>query len=359
MNTAGNYSEAQKEIIRNIEEAGLYSNVTTNLLVLMSTNNYIRSVDDLAGILCEYPGMPNPESLKKEINNCVQEGYLKKKLLRYIEYCYQDSECLEKYLSNLPSYIQEKIINCRTSYQGSECVRVLGLLSGGTQNGYINDSFLQELSNAQREILLPMLNTSPNQKVIEILKERASNGVKVKILLPDYEKVVSKIRCGKEDMTNKWVEQLAGTPNIEIRKYFKIEGAYIYSSLLIDKTFCRICVFDPVREKSSNGTLIEIHKNGYDLNLIKMFIDKFNDIWFDSMPVTDTRFTWLLKNKIFWLIVGISVSLVTYLNAKTPVRDISLNVMMALCGAFITSTYKDIFATIKKIYNKLTWTGDH
>ncbi len=70
-----------------------------------------------------------------------------------------------------------------------------------------------------------------------------------------------------------------------IRKYYNVEGAIIYSSMIIDRTLCRICVFDPEREKSSNGTIIEISKLGYNLNLIDIMLDTFNSIWLEAVPI--------------------------------------------------------------------------
>ena len=336
---AADYSVDQKEIITELEKNGSFLETKTRLLVLMSTNNYRRTVSDLAGILCEYPGMPDQKELVTCINNCISEGFLKLSNNYGINFCCQDQECLEKFLNSLPEEIQKKIVDSRISYLGSECVTVLGLLSGGSSDGYINASFLQRMKEARKEILLPMLNTSPNENVINILKDQAKNGVKVRILLPDYKKVVSVIRGGKEDMTKEWVDKLRDIPNIDIRIYSTIKDAEIYSSLVIDKTLCRICVFDHIRQKSSNGTLIEINRNGYDLNLMDIFLDKFEDIWLRSRPVSESKIIHFLKDIRTWGFVGMLVSLIVFFRTTPPVNEIALNVFMVLGGSFVTTTY--------------------
>lgn len=347
------YTQAQNEIISEIQKQGLYEGTKTRLLVLMSTNNYIRTVDDLAGILCEYPGMPNQEELAICISSCIQEGLLKKCVILNILFCQQDAQCLQKFLDTLPEKIQVRIRNCRASYQESECVRVLGLLSGGSMGGYINASFLQRLKDARTEILLPMLNTSPNRDVIEILKERATAGIKIKILLPDYKNVVTKIRRGKEDVTYGWIEPLNNIDNIEIRIYTHVEDASIYSSVIIDKSICRFCVFDYVREKSSNGTLIEISKNGYDLNLINIIIDCFNGIWMRSRPVYENKFFHLIKDKKVWLFIALLVCLKVYFMTENTIQAIILNIMMAFSGMLITAMYKPITSFLSGLYKKI------
>ncbi len=347
------YSQAQSEIISEIQKEGFYEGPKTRLLVLMSTNNYIRTVDDLAGILCEYPGMPNQKELTVCINSCIQEGLLKKCVILGISFCQQDAKCLQQFLNILPEKIQIRIRNCRASYQESECVRVLGLLSGGSMGGYINASFLQRLQDARTEILLPMLNTSPNKNVIDILKERAKAGINIKILLPDYKSVVTKIRRGKEDVTYGWIESLNNIPNIEIRIYNHVEDAAIYSSVIIDRSICRICVFDYIREKSSNGTLIEISKNGYDLNLVNIIIDYFNGIWMHSRPVSESRFFHIIKDKRLWLFVSLLIGFKVYFMTDGSIQEIVLNIMMALSGMLITAIYKPIVSFLSSFYKKI------
>lgn len=330
MTITSSYSQTQNEIISKIQQVGLYKNDRTCLLVIMSTNNYVRTDDDLANILSEYPGFTSKDYIIKEIHKCVKEGYLKKKIIdnsiKKQTYYYQDNQCYMKFLNELPYDIQELIYLCRLSYKNSECVTVLGLLSGGSKDGYINSTFHNCLKNAQSEILLPMLNTAPNDTVISILKERAQSGVKVKILLPDFNRVVKKIRNVKVDATRGWIEKLHKVDNIDIRIYNRIEDSSIYSSFIIDRRLCRICVFDSEKEKSSHGTLIEISKNGYNLNLIDMMINRFNEIWFHSNPIDESFLIRLLKEKNVWLCFFFILSIIISYKTKNTIHEIFLNI---------------------------------
>lgn len=350
------YSQAQNEIISEIQKSGLYKGEKTCLLVLMSTNNYIRTDKDLANILSEYPGMPSREKLLNCIHDCEREGFLKKTIINNgINsqcYYYQDSECMSRYLNTLPEEIQVKINVCRTTYQDSECVTVLGLLSGGGMKGYINSSFNLRMKEARSEILLPMLNTAPNEVIIEILKERAKAGVKVKILLPDFNKVVKKIRHAKEDATQGWITQLQDIENIEIRIYSRVEDASIYSSLIVDRKICRICVFDSEREKSSNGTLIEVAKNGYNLNIVEMMINRFYEIWLNSRCIDESIFKHYIKSKNTWLLIGFFICIFLYVLTNDLIQEVVLNIAMTLGGIFIGLIYQDGVKIVTNIYKK-------
>ena len=347
------YSSEQYDIINIIQKQGYYEGIKTRLLLLMSTNNYARTISDLAGILCEYPGLSNQNELIRCIELCIKEGFLKTRDSLGISICYQDKECLEKFLAVLPDEICTKILHYRQTYLNSSCVTVLGLLSGGKELGFINSSFLQRLQEARSEILLPMLNTSPNENVIKILRERAEAGVQVKILLADYKKVVRKIRGGKDSTLEQWANSLEGVDNIEIRVYNKIADSNIYSSVVIDRVFCRICVFDNVKEKSSNGTLIELTKNGYDLNLTNIIADRFNEIWLRSRPVTTSKIAWFLQDKRCWLFAGILVCIPIYQYSNDAAQDVILNIIIALGGSLLTLLYENIGSAISSIYRWL------
>lgn len=361
MQIIASYSQAQKDIISKLQQAGLYKRERTCLLVIMSTNNYVRTDDDLATILSEYPGITSKSNLKREIHRCEKEGYLKKKIVdsgvKKTIYYLQDEDGFQKFLRELPPDIQESIKLCRMSYKKTECVTVLGLLSGGGKDGYINSSFHLHLKEAQHEILLPMLNTAPNDIVINVLKERAQSGVKIKILLPDYNKVVKKIRNAKEDTSKGWIQKLQGIKNIEIRIYHHIEDSSIYSSVVIDRKLCRICVFDSKKEKSSNGTLIEVEKSGYNLNLIDMMIDRFNDIWLRSHPINESKLIWALKEKNTWLCIFLFIAIVVFFKTDNLIHEVALNISMTILGILIGVLYDDGKKITTKLYQKLKKKG--
>ena len=358
------YSLLQENIIDELRKANLYEGPLTCLLVIMSTNKYIRTAKDLANILSEYPGIGSKESALHLIKECEKNGLLKAKDAKYglgdEQYYYQDNECFELFIEPFPNKIKAMIKECRKNYSSTLCVNVLGLLSGKETDEYINVSFHTLLNEAQKEILLPMLNTAANDSVIKILKNRASLGVSIKILLPDYERVVKKIRTAKSDSTKKWIEALSGIKNIEIRRYYKVEDSSIYSSVIIDKTICRICVFDSKREKSSNGTLIEVKKSGYDLNLTEMMIDRFNEIWFHSVPVDSSLIGRMLRTKYFWFILFLLLSILAFLKTDidSTMHEIALNIVFAIGGLLLGSFYKEGFKFVEKIYKRLVRKGE-
>ena len=333
-------TKEQESIISKIKKTSLYEGYKTVFLVIMSTNNFIRTSEDLAKILSEYGEMPDYKEIEKIISECTDNNLLVSSENYGETYYFQNKECLDRFLLNYPEGIKKDIYAYRRLYANTESVRILGLLSGENEVeiGYNHASFLQRLNDAQSEILLPMLNTTPNRKVLEILKAKSNQGVKVKILLPDFQKVVKKIRAAKDDRTKIWMQELSGYSNIEIRLYSHIEEANIYSSVIVDNEICRITVFDYIKEKSSNGTLIELQKNGYNLNLIEIIRQWFFEIWNNARPSGESAFISVIKSKLFCEIIILIILLVLIILLSGVIQ----NILVGVFGTILVVVFQKI-----------------
>ena len=135
-----------------------------------------------------------------------------------------------------------------------------------------------------------------------------------------------------------------------------MEDALIYSSVIIDGTVCRICVFDHRNEKSSNGTLIEVKKPNYDINLIKIMVDTFNEIWIHSSPINQPSWKRLLCSKSVWLGL-ITVLGIVIFNASPGdsfIREITSNISLG-CGSMLLGlSYEKIKEKIVYWYTRFT-----
>ena len=339
-----NYSGDQYEIIREIEKEGNFSKEKTRLLIIMSTYNFARTKEDLVGILCEYSGLSDKKRLKAAIEECIRDNYLTEVSVMGSSYCIQNEECLNNFLSSIPKDTRKKILLCRNQYNLSNRVKVEGLLSGGGKKGDINAEFIMLLQDAQSEILLPMFNTSANDRIIKILKDRALAGVKIKILLADYDKVVKKHRPGKQSTVNEWKDPLSQIDNVEIRIYTRLDDAEIYSSAIIDRRICRICVFDVRKEKSSNGTLITCtQEQGEKINLIDMMIIRFFEIWGRSYPVDKNRFIFMCVQYRIWEFVAAIFFCIFFIKSDNSlIKEICIFAGTALGANFFTLMWKDM-----------------
>ena len=356
MNAIINYSKEQYSLIIEIQKLKKYQNGKIRLLVLMSTNNYARTKEDLAGILCGYPGLSDREELLKLIDLCLSEGYLTNNRIFGTLYCLQDKECLEKFLSELPEDLRNRILNCRKQYDSSIRVRVDGLLSGGGKQGYINAEFKELLQDAQSEILLPMFNTSASSEVLKILKNKAKAGVQIRILLADYDKVVSKYRPGKQSTIEEWAKPLNNLKNIEIRIFTRLEDGDIYSSVVVDRKICKICVFDVQKEVSSKGTLITcVQEPGENINIIKLIIERFWDIWAKSYPVNvNKKWYFFIRYRIWQLLVACGCCFFYLKSSNDLFKELSIFIGTAVGTKFFSFIWVDLNTFLKDIIRKIS-----
>lgn len=346
---AAEFTQEQQWIIAELQKRNIYEETLTPLLVLMATCDFARSADDLAGIICEYPGIDNLEKLKMSIHKCIEEGYLKEKNEFNCIICYMDEEGYDRFVSALDKDIQDVVVLSRKLYKNTECVVNYGLLSGGGNGGKVNSTFIQRIKEAREEVLLPMLNTDAHKSTVDAILDRAEHGVKVKILLADYDKVVKKLRNKKESSIPQWVAACENQSNIEIRIYEEVEDAILSSSVIIDRCIVRMCVIDPLTQKTSNGTLIECYKPGYDLNITKLVCDKFDDIWERARPINQSKYVKVISDPFMWTFSGIVLMMTIFFFIPGSKGQI---VMSTLFGMLLTTFVTQILQKIKKAYRE-------
>jgi len=343
------YSQEQKDIITKLRISNCYTEIETPFIVVMATYNFARSKNDLKTMLSEYPGMDDYEQLEIIIEQALEKGYIKSKSDNGILIHYMDDESCLLAIKQYGKDIQDKILSCRNAFQESSCVINYGILAGGNPPGGMDSlgkvytTFIQTIKDAQKEILLPMINTQAHEVTIEALQQRAKKGVKIKILLAHYDKVASKLRNRKESSISDWVKAFEGVPNVSIRIYTNIDDAILASSVIIDRQIVRMCIFDHHKEKTSHGTLIECYKEGVELNLFRILYDKFNDIWERAHPVNEKKISKLLRNKYMPLFLAIIVlALIYFITDHEFLKSLVPNIFVVFLTLLARAGYQDI-----------------
>lgn len=348
--TAVQFSQEQDDILTLFKQIDYYKEYFTPVMLLMSTGAFARDKDELIQILIEYPGLNETSRVSDTIEECISKKFLCRDNGKTT--IYQDNDAFERYLQSIVidescvadhdrlcvvvDDIKNRIRRCRETHANSKCVIDYGLLSGGTTNGASNTTFRERLKEAQQEILLPMLNTAAHTETIKILKAQDIKGVRIKILLADYEKVTKKLRSGRPDTTDAWIEALKDTNNVEIRIFSNLDDCILSSSVIVDNIL-RLVVVDPRREKTSNGTLIECHKHGFSLNITEIVRDRFNEIWERSRPIFPKRVSkvqMILKNKLVLAgLVAIALWSASYIGLPDELSDLMREISMMALGA--------------------------
>lgn len=348
-------SREQQSIIDDLMGKKLYQDCRSEILLIMATDCYARAKNDLVGILLEYPGLNNSYSIANTLDNLVQEGYIQVETKQGIEIYLMGRKGFEKYLKLFDNDLKQKIMVCRDLCQSSNWVKLYGLLTGGTSEGELYSTFIKRIKDAQSEILMPMLNTDPHEATIKELKSAAERGVSIYLLFADYNKVVSKLRNKKDNNAEKWFNHFCDNKNVHIRIYTRLEDAILTSSIIIDGKITRLCIHDPMAERSSAGIIIEAYKKNYNLNITELVRDRFFDIWKRSYDFNRSRVVGFFLSIDTLLIIFAVIVLIVCLNKNfnVTIDSISINFIVLVVTYSITKYYKYIYYKINRIIEKI------
>ena len=142
---------------------------------------------------------------------------------------------------DLRGLIASRLQNPDLSQQLSEMRSYLlpGVKILGTMNDQsVYQTYLECIRGAQSEICLPMLATSPNLSSVPLLRERASKGVKVRIL-QGSPVVTGKLRGATMVATSKdsirgWIRNAENHPQIQIRISSSSDDMQAATCMLVD-----------------------------------------------------------------------------------------------------------------------------
>src|SRR5215471_11270860 len=296
-------------IILALRSSGLAASAAT-LAVVMVTREHARPEAELADIIRQYQSLETRPEAEDAIASLKRRGWLIE-AESYGRYYLQQAPDLRYRLSELigdPS-LSAKLLQLRAFLEPT--VRILGSMSEIA----VYDTYLDLLRQAQREICLPMLATSPRLKSVPILQERAQKGVRIRILL-GAPTVVAKLRgetmaAVARDAISGWRENARGISRIEIRVAHRIEDMLIATCMAIGGRLLRFDVYDPSRQRSLQGAMIEVESpNGFDLNLISLFQHYFEIGWSRAEPVGPMgKIRWILMSGWQWWLFAVFAAL--------------------------------------------------
>jgi hypothetical protein len=183
-------------------------------------------------------------------------------------------------------------------------------LLGPMNDQLIYFTFLDALQGASNEICMVMLGTSPYKTHASILQERADSGVRVRIVLASPQ-VVSRLlgtrmqRLMRYRMTS-WRQVVDGHPNIELRISHSADDMLLATCTSIDNRL-RFVIYDHEVHRSLQGVMLEVMaEEPLQLNLIRLFHDRFEAIWQRAEPIgTWRRLGWRLRRWWRWALFAI------------------------------------------------------
>lgn len=280
-------THAENEIVDRLRRADPSLSVAAaTLAVVMVTREHARPTAEVAHQIRQYQNLEDTLVAERAISELRNRRWIVETNSADTYLLHQVEDLREKlaYLLNDPS-VADELLAMRSTLE--PFVKILGPM----KDKLVYESYLHALREAQREICLPMLATSPSLSSVPIIQERARKGVPVRIVLGAPE-LVSKIRGGPAAQIARaaiqgWVENARGVPNMEVRVSRNMDFVRICSCLTIDRRLLRFDVFDPMRQRSLEGVMIEVlSPDGHELNLIGVFQHCFDAIWEKSESTT-------------------------------------------------------------------------
>lgn len=297
------------KIAQQLSNAGL-AHHTAALAVVMVTREHSRPETELIDIVRQYQGLESPSNAQSAVQELKTKGWLVESKSYGVTLLQQHTHLRKKIADTLdnPS-IKDTLKTIRSAVD--PYASILGPMSDDS----VYTTYLELLRTAGSEICLPMLATTPKLSSVPTLKERAQNGVKVRILLGSPSVVASlrgnTMKTMAKEAIRGWKTHAVDSSNIEIRIVRNIPDTYLATCMLIDHRILRFDVYDPHRQRSLQGTMLEFDQvDDLEFNISRLFRIQFEEIWRRACPVGSwDKFIWYLKR--FWNIwVALVVSIV-------------------------------------------------
>lgn len=341
----------EMEVVRKLRDKQMpYTEAA--LAVLMLTHGHARPESELINIIDVYPGLDNKQETRQAIHTLQNRQWLviSTSFNRNITKAAPDlQQKIADYIHD-PSLLQRLVQSCTHATQTPPVsIQLVGPMTDEHNHG----TFLELLSNANREICLPMLVTPPYESTVPILQERARRGVHIRILLAST-KVAKHIRgetAGEkaQNAIRAWQEIARGYPQIEIRITHQIDDmCHLATSWTLDRRLLRYDFYDPKRQRSLAGYMIEFDsRTGLELNIISLFQARFDEAWTQAQPVNILGIWWWLRSHWQW-----GAFVVTALIAIPFGTSVWGGIIASVSATFLFNALVSSSSTIKTILRR-------
>jgi len=173
-----------------------------------------------------------------------------------------------------------------------------------------------------------MLATSTGLEILPLLKERAMQGVSVRIILGSP-KVVASLRgeSQKERASRSLAEWRAverDSPGIEVRETFSITDAILSGGSSFDDETVRFAIYDPYTERSQQAEMVVFGSQAK--NVVEVFNTHFDRAWTNSQRSGKASRILARTKQYKWCSVAVGSFLVVLVYPQWSYRDILVGV---------------------------------
>lgn len=295
------------------------SSAAATLAVVLITREYARPELELVDMVRQYPGLDEPGAAERAIAELRSLGWLDNSESYGRYFIHQAPDLRDKLAVAVgDATISDRLLALRSTLEHH--VRIVGPM----KERRVFETYLELLGTAQQEICLPMLATSPRIDSVPIIQARARIGVRVRILLGSPE-IVARLRgepmaALARDAIDGWKRHASNIPSMEVRISDRVEDMLISTSMIIDGRLLRTDVYDPMRQRSLEGVMIEVESStAYKLNLVSLVQQYFDDAWDRARPTG--RFAkagrLIIRGWQWWLCLAFSILTVIFTVSST------------------------------------------
>lgn len=273
----------EMDIIHQLCDKGL-ERASATLAVAMVTREHSRPSGELIDIVRQYQGLEDRNTASTAVSALRGRGWIEPFDSYGVTLLRQAGDLRQKIADLAEDQgLPERLERLRRSEDPT--IKILGNMNDDS----VYTSFLELLRQASSEIRLPMLATTPSLEAAEILKKRAADGVKVRVLLGN-ENVVVKLRGESmrkvcSEAIEGWSNHAKASPNMQVRVCSNADDMLLATCLVIDDRVLRIDIYDPYKQRSLQGTMVEVraHENMRP-NITSIFINAFEQAWNSAYP---------------------------------------------------------------------------
>ncbi|WP_143254270.1 phospholipase D-like domain-containing protein [Amycolatopsis keratiniphila] len=293
----GTLDRSELRIAQDLQQAGMTRSAAI-LAVVMATRGYDRPERDLAEIVRHYPGLESIAEARLAIQDLLHRKWLTRNVIHGVTVTGRVPRLADLIATRLGDQgIADRLLTLRVTLE--PYIKVLGPM----EDSSVFHSYLDLLRSARSEICLPMLVTPPYEETVRALRERAEAGVRIRILLAAPTLAAKwrseTMRTISTERIDAWVREFKNHPNVEIRLSRTAEDMELATCFSIDGEIVRFDIYDPYRQRSLEGVMIEVAApQGMLPNFVRIFLRLFEEAWSGAVHVSiRARILWFFRKR--------------------------------------------------------------
>jgi hypothetical protein len=301
---AGSLTSTELTLAERLSESG-FGHAEATLAVAIFTRDHYRTQEELIDQIKIYPGLSErAEALSAISSLTARKWILKEERAPGIAIFRANPAIPEMYLEEVEDPKLVQLLN-RERLNQSVIVTILGHM----RDPIVYESFGSKIRNTQNDLMLPMIHTSPNLRQVQEITEIAKSGARVRVLLATptltFKLRGNSARSASRTAIKGWLKNSEGIRSFQVRVTNIQSDLLLASSVSFDDRLVRINFFDPVRQRTTQGTMVEIQADTPS-NISMLFADHFNTAWSRARePTFRGTVAWCIRR--YWLLLTAAV----------------------------------------------------